>query len=260
LSQVSVHYTVSDRDRVTQDTTVITGPDGIVSVAVTASADPTYTYLKQYKTEFKYRVSKEGYYQKSGSLVSKYSGENYSLDMPSESETVTLIKPTDYFVPTFLASNEGSTLKVRILGFIDILILRSLLSDSYLQVQAINLVSFKEKKYLTFKFINTNTYNSLKLNKYDIAKILFDEVIRKILTPLNDNLGDTKSFFGYDLTVVGYTKSFAQESAIPTSIIYRFLIPKETVLKYKNKDISGQQVLDQSVILMDDERIDLKLQ
>jgi hypothetical protein len=233
--------------------------NGEVSVSVMATADPQYNFLKTYKTEFKYKVSKEGYYDKSGSLDSKY-GEEYSLDGSLKSEKVTLIKPTDYFEPTFLISPEGATLKVKILSFIDILKLQSFLSDSYVEVQAIGLVSFKEKKYLTFKFINTPTYNSLRVNKYDLAKALFDEVIRKILTPLNDNLGDATSFFGYDLSIVGHTRSFAEEYSLSSSIVYRFLIPKDTVLKYKDKDISGQQVLDQSIILMDDERIDLKLQ
>jgi len=38
------------------------------------------------------------------------------------------------------------------------------------------------------------------------------------------------------------------------------MIPEKIVRQYKNKDISGQQVLDASVILMDGERIELKLQ
>ena len=66
--------------------------------------------------------------------------------------------------------------------------------------------------------------------------------------------------YGYDLIVNGYTKSFADENASNTEIEYRFYIPKDVVAKYKNKDISGQQLLDSSIILMDDERVDFKLQ
>ena len=79
------------------------------------------------------------------------------------------------------------------------------------------------------------------------------------MNPLTDHLGNSKEFYGYDLTVFGHTKSFADKYAT-SQIVYRFLIPKKTVNKYKQKNISGQQVLDSSVILMDDERIDLKLQ
>ncbi|MDP1816779.1 MAG: hypothetical protein Q8K92_20160, partial [Leadbetterella sp.] len=114
--------------------------------------------------------------------------------------------------------------------------------------------------YLQFKFANINVYNSLKLNKYDIGKTLFDDVIRKILSPFNEYIGNSNLFYGYDITVVGHTKSFAEEYATSKAVEYRFLMPEGVVRKYKNKDISGQQVLDQSVILMDDERIELKLQ
>jgi len=85
-------------------------------------------------------------------------------------------------------------------------------------------------------------------------------MIRKVLSPLNEYLGSSNLFYGYDLTVVGHTKSFAEEYATAKSIEYRFMIPESVVRKYKNKDISGQKVLDESVILMDDERIELKLQ
>jgi len=121
-------------------------------------------------------------------------------------------------------------------------------------------LNLKAKKYLKFKFVNTNVYNSLRLTKYDIAKILFDEVIRKILDPLNYHISDPTQFYGYDLTILAGTKSFARKSDIPTLIEYRFIIPQATVGKYKDKDISGQDVLNESIILMDDERIELKLQ
>jgi len=60
--------------------------------------------------------------------------------------------------------------------------------------------------------------------------------------------------------VIGYTKDFTEEYSTAKPIEYRFMIPENVVRKYKNKDISGQQVLNASVILMDDERIELKLQ
>lgn len=83
------------------------------------------------------------------------------------------------------------------------------------------------------------------------------------MNPLNDHISNPKMFYGYDLKVIGYTKNFADkysEYSAGTPIEYRFMIPEDIVRKYKNKDISGQVVLDSSIILMDDERIELKLQ
>jgi len=109
-------------------------------------------------------------------------------------------------------------------------------------------------------FTNINVYNSLKLDKYDIGNRLFDEVVRRVLSPLNEYIADSDLFYGYDLTVIGHTKSFADEYVAAEPVEYRFIIPESIVRQYKNKDITGQQVLDASVILMDDERIELKLQ
>ena len=103
-------------------------------------------------------------------------------------------------------------------------------------------------------------YNSLKLNKYDVGKRLFDEVVRKILTPLNKYVNVSDIFYGYNLIVIGQYKNFLHENDKAKIIEYQFMIPANIVKQYKNKDISGQQVLDGSVILMDDERIQLKLQ
>jgi hypothetical protein len=38
------------------------------------------------------------------------------------------------------------------------------------------------------------------------------------------------------------------------------MMPESVVRKYKNKDITGQDLLNQSIILMDADRIELKLQ
>jgi len=238
-----------------QDTTVTSPINGKVSISMIVDADSTYSFFAIYNSMISYDVVKEGYYSRHGML-------NIVLEKTerSKSATICLIKPTDYIDPVFLASSKGISLKSSLLSFIDILLLQSIISDSHLETQSINLSPFKRNDYLALKFISTNTYNSLKMNKYDIGKILFDEVIRKILNPLNDNLGESGEFFGYDLTVVGSTKSFAEKYALSKNITYRFLISKDIVKKYKLKDISGQQVLDSSIILMDDERIELKLQ
>jgi hypothetical protein len=256
IEGVKVSYQLKNKEEIVKDTSIITSKTGIVSDFVYATASGSFY---RYKSELIYEIKKSGYFTQRGS----FNSDNF----PNTAETkeqknglIILIKPVDYIKDSFILSSKGEELKIKILGFIDVLLLRSLLSDSYLETQSINLIDFKENKYLTFKFVNTNSYNSLRQNKYDIGKTLFDEVIRKILNPLNENLGKSKEFYGYDLTVVGHTKSFADKYAIDQKVLYRYMIPREIVEQYKNKDISGQQVIDASIILMDDERIDLKLQ
>lgn len=259
LEGVKIEYTLKDRGNVIESSSYTTSSDAILTKGLSATMDPKYSYLKQYKSEFDFKATKDGYYSKSGTMSSRY-GEEYSYGKPVEKEKITLIRPIDYFDNKFASTLSDAKLKTRILGFIDLIILQGLVTESVLETRSVNLVPFKGNSYLQFKFTNVNVYNSLKLNKYDIGKRLFDEVVRKVLTPLNEHVAESNLFYGYDLTIVGHTKSFADKYATDKPIEYRFMIPENIVRKYKNKDISGQQVLDASVILMDDERIDLKLQ
>jgi hypothetical protein len=230
----------------------ITKSDGKMVVAADKVAIPILSEVT-FSSDLEYKITKEGYYINSGTEYAYASNKTIAA-------SVVLLKPTDYITPAFLSSPKGSELKANILTFIDLIRLQSLLADADLKPQTINLVAFKGKDYLQFTFVSSNIYNSLKLNKYDIGKKLFDDVVRKVLNPLNEYISNPKMFYGYDLKVIGHTKSFADKYAVGTPIEYRFMIPGDIVRKYKNKDISGQIVLDSSVILMDDDRIELKLQ
>lgn len=259
LEGVKIEYTLKDRDTVVESSAYTTASDGFLRKDLSATIDPRYLYPRTYKSEFEFKATKNGYYPKSGKLSSKYGTEDFYGKPPVEEDKITLIQPIDYFNKKFASTISDAKLKTRVLSFIDLIILQGLVAESVLEMRSVNLVSFKGNNYLQFKFTNVNIYNSLKLNKYDIGKRLFDEVIRKVLSPLNEYIGNSNLFYGYDLTVVGHTKDFA-EYATAKPIEYRFMIPESVVRKYKNKDISGQQVLDKSVILMDDERVELKLQ
>ena len=274
LSGVTIEYTLKDypeghyfndyKSRIVKTGVYITKSNGTLRDSLNVIADPrwdmaAYSFSKEYYSKFDFKVSKEGFYSEIGSLESEY-GKKYTCDEPVEKDKITLIRPVDYFNKDFALSTCDEKLKTRILSFIDLIILQGLLTESTLETRSINLISFKSKNYLQIKFTNINVYNSLKLNKYEIGKRIFDEVVRKVLSPLNEYIADSDLFYGYDLTVIGHTKSFAEEYAKSQPVEYRFMIPESVVRKYKNKDISGQQVLDASVILLDDERIELKLQ
>ena len=259
LEGVKIEYTLKDDKTVAKSSSYITTSDGLLKENLNVTTDPSYSYIETYKSEFEFKASKDGYYPKSGNMSSEY-GQKDSYGKPVEKDKIRLIRPIDYFNKEFASTLSDVKLKTRILSFIDLIILQGLVTESVLETHSVNLVSFKGNSYLQFKFTNVNVYNSLKLNKYDIGKRLFDEVIRKVLSPLNEHIAESNLFYGYDLTVVGHTKSFADKYATGKPIEYRFMIPEKIVRQYKNKDISGQQVLDASVILMDDERIELKLQ
>ena len=261
LEGAKIEYTLEERGNLEKYGSYVTKLDGRLVKSVRYIENQGN---KSYVTKFDYKVTKEGYYPESGTLT--LTSFESSIDFVPKADSVksakvALIKPIDYLTPEFADSEEGNFLKEQLFFiFIDLVRLEALLADTILELHSIGLISFKEKEYLTFKFVNSNVYNSLKLSKYDIGGRLFDEVVRKILNPLNDNLGGLESFYGYEVIVIGHTKDFLDKYAKEEEIEYRFMIPKSIVEKYKNKDITGQTVLNESTILMDDERIELKLQ
>lgn len=214
-----------------------------------------------YSSKTSYSVTKPGFYEVTGKLSSD-SGTAYKNPAGENpvKDSVVLYRPADYLSKEFLNSSVDLELREQALKFISLIRLQSLIVDADIMLRSASTSVFKGKKYFQLKINTATSYNSLKLDKYSIAKTLFDDSIRKILNPLNDNISNPKTFFGYDLIIYGYTKSFAEKNVSPEKIEYRFLIPQNVVKRYKDKDISGQQLLDGSVILMNDERIDLKLQ
>jgi len=261
LEGVNIEYTLKDGERIVKNGSYITTSDGTFAARVDATRDLSISDKAIYKSEFDFTAWKDGYNSEIGNMSSDF-GQEYSTSQPIKTNKIILIRTNpnlDYFNKDFASSVSDVALKKQVLYFINWIILQGIVIESPLEKKSINLISFKNNNYLQFRFKNLKVYNSLKLNKYDIGKILFDEVIRKVLSPL-EYIGSSDLFYGYDLTVIGYTKSFIEEGATEEPIEYRFLIPAKVVTQYKNKDISGQQVLDASVILMDDERIELKLQ
>jgi len=258
LEGVIVDYELKDNERVVKSASYVTKSDGKLVASLSVALDTKFKTFDE--SEFDYKASKDGYYSESGKLSKIDSNIINIHPLPKETKTITLIQPVDYFNKEFVSKLSDVKLKSRILSFINLIVLQGLVTKSNLETQSVNLVPFKGNDYLQFKFTNVNVYNSLRLNKYDIGKRLFDEVVRKVLTPLNEHVAESNLFYGYDLIIFGHTASFAKKNATTKLIEYRFMIPEKIVRQYKNKDISGQQVLDASVILMDGERIELKLQ
>ncbi|MGX4641720.1 hypothetical protein [Massilia sp. SYSU DXS3249] len=113
---------------------------------------------------------------------------------------------------------------------------------------------------MTFELDSENVFNSLKFDRYGTGKEVFDGTVRKTLNPLNDRISDPKLFYGYNIVISTRTKNFTKESDPGERLKYEFMMPQAAVRNYKNKDISGQRLIDESVVLLNDERIDLKFQ
>jgi len=232
----------------------------VVDQIVAPLYDGNLQSVNDYRSSLSYRITKQGYYTQTGDLYSRYGSYRYESNPETVVKVVKLVRSIDYLSPEFTNSISDEILKEKILLFIDNIILKGLLANSILQLQSIQINDFKEKPYIHFSYSNVNVYNTVRMNKYDIAKDIFDEVIRKILTPMNNHIGASDLFYGYDIEIRVRSESFLDEYDSVKETTYRYLMPEETVRSYKNNDLSGQQLIDRSIVIMDDERIDLKLQ
>lgn len=224
-----------------------------------ASRDLKYKFSSSYLSTVKLKAKKESYYDGSATAESAY-GSSYDKGGSIKSVKITLEKPTDYLQDSFANSTTDKELRNHVLAFLAYFQAQGALTDSTVMLKGIGPVEFKGKKYLQIKLNSDNVYNTLKLNNYAIGAMLFDGVVRKMIDPLNGAVAASKTNFGYDITVIGHSKDFLEKYAISKNLTYRFLIPETVARRYKNKDISGQELLNSSVVLLDDERIDLKLQ
>lgn len=238
----------------------IADAQGRCEYSVEVGRNPAYTYVDSYSSMVEYRVEKPGFFLKTGQIINSFGSKTSGSISPLENRTVTIYTADDYMADGFGKTSVDRELREKAIRFLTLIQLQSLLHEAEVPLKAFNKSEFKGKRYFQLKLNSTTQYNSLKLNKYDIGKQLFDESLRKVLSPLNDHISNPKAFYGYDMIINGFSKNFSEKNAVAEKIEYRFLMPQDAVKRYKDKDISGQQLLDASVILMNDERIDMKLQ
>lgn len=243
-----ITYDGFDKEKKVKQGKVSTNLNGEASIEVSTTA------LPKYATNITYVIQKNEYFQKKGdsSIGTDGDGQKY--------EEVKLSSLNEYLCNTMITNNTFYTLRQTIHGFLLQVILEGLLADSFLAKDSICFETFKSKRYVSFTFASGNVYNSIKMDKYDMGKRLFDEVVRKVLGPMNDHMRFNKDFDGYKLSLNAHTKSFLDKEAKTEKVVYDFYLPKETVSAYKDKDIAGQALLDRSIILMNDERVEFRLQ
>jgi hypothetical protein len=164
-----------------------------------------------------------------------------------------------YYYCDSLKSSAETTLPLKLGVFAADIMLTSKFQKATLSREGICISEFKKRKYIALSLDHDVTFNDIKLNNYAIGVEIFDAVIRKIVTPLASTKVDIPSD-GYDISVSTTKRNFVEAFDPEKKLVYRFYLSKIAVQQYKDKDITGQQLIDSSVVLLNDERIDLKLQ
>ena len=148
--------------------------------------DPTLKYVTSYMSTFSAAAEKQGYYARKGSSFSSHGSSTNSGSSNEAVRTVTvrMIKPMDYIEDSLARSAADAELRGRVLAFLDVIRVQGLLNEAEVMLKGIGVSDFKGKKYLRVKVNSTTTYNSLKLNKYDVGKRLFDDTVRNPIAHL----------------------------------------------------------------------------
>lgn len=262
IPNATVEWRLGTEGGATETKTQVTADNGSSNIDITVTPKlSTAIKWADYKSTAEVTVRAAGYESQTRTLTSSSYVSSSSSSQPTpQSEKIRLIKPTDYLASDFIESKQYSPLRTKVLDFLALIRLQSLLNQAELKLGGIRMQEFKGRRYLVIEVNSENVYNSLKLDRYAVGKQIFDESVRKILNPLNDKISDPKLFYGYNLIVNTRTKSFSEKYAIGDAMKYEFLMPQGSVKSYKDKDISGQKLIDDSVVLLNDERIDLKFQ
>lgn len=201
------------------------------------------------KSTIKYRVIKKNHFLSNGEI---------QFECGEEKENG-CVKEQTIVACNYISRTIKQPLRDKVEKVVSQIMIEAFLRDSLLATEPVTIENFKGNPYIKMNLINLTTYNSIKLNKYDIGKVLFDDVIRKILTHLDSGLHDSSDFYGYELTIRTSSKNFVGSSH-EEQIEYKFFLPKKMVSRYKDMDVSGQTLLDSSIILQNGERVELKLQ
>jgi hypothetical protein len=252
--------TEANNHQQTQTTVTDESGESTITVTVQPKISPTIKWA-DYSSTASYVASMEGYYSKHGRFTqTSYRSVSSSREARPSTETAILILPTDYLAADFSQAKQYAQLRQKVLEFFNLIRLESILNQSDLKLHGVRMQEFKGKRYLTFELNSDNVFNSLKLDRYAIGKAVFDETVRKTLNPLNNKISDPKLFYGYNIIVNTKMKNFSKEYDLGDKLKYEFMMPQTAVHSYKNKDISGQKLIDESIVILNDERIDLKFQ
>lgn len=172
-------------------------------------------------------------------------------------EKLIFAKPEGYIGHKLQISTNENGFRSIVLDKMELLVNESIALGLRIERESIDLADFKSKKYMSIRYVKDAVYNTRQNDMYQVAKIQFDEVIRKAISTLATNFDEPEFIYGYDLSVTTYLQDFVDRSEAAKKMEYRFLIPLEVAKQYKDKDITGRQLAERSIILLNDERITL---
>ena len=127
-------------------------------------------------------------------------------------------------------------------------------------VPEIDFRTFKGKNYVEVKIDYLVTYNTLRVSMYEAASMTFDEIVKKLAKKISIDFKRQDDIAGFIFFVSYTNKDFLEKYDVPKFVTNEFILPKEACKKYASLDITNQDLINGSIVLVDGERISLNLQ
>ncbi|MCI0337839.1 MAG: hypothetical protein L0226_09695 [Acidobacteria bacterium] len=127
--------------------------------------------------------------------------------------------------------------------------------------EAIRYERFKNANYLSFGLgDDPNVYNTLRLNQHSRAARVINDLVLPSLKEAALYITDTPEIGGIKMAIRILYKDFLQERNIhPHAEVLEIYAPYNLIEKFFNLDITNQQLVDGSVILMNGNRMQVSL-
>lgn len=185
--------------------------------------------------------------------------EWYDLTMKEyQVDILILASKEDYFVKNFSNSKDGKKYKKNLERLLDYLIINKIPETISLKYSSIYFEQFRKQSFLSLSFKSNSVYNSNRLSEYDIVKKLLDENVYSLIKNVNDFISFEKNKIGLCINIDFYSESFLEKNSSPKKYQVNFYFGDDVLKKYLIKDISRQELLSKSTVLLNEDKIDIK--
>ena len=114
-------------------------------------------------------------------------------------------------------------------------------------------IAFHDGAYLQLS-MTTDLEQPAGSSQYRIAAMAFESHIAHVLRPVAKYFHDNPQFDGIDFTTT------VHQSVQPNSMSVEFVVPFSALASYEKYDITGQELINRSIVLINGERVALDLQ
>lgn len=118
-------------------------------------------------------------------------------------------------------------------------------------------IAFRGGQYLQIP-ITTNLASADSGSQYKLAALAFDRHIAHLVRPVLAYFKDSADFSGIDFSTTVHLAGLSAESQAGMAV--EFIFPLNALRRYEQFDLTGQQLLDAGVVLINGERVGLDLQ